>query len=51
LYDMEADRTETNNLSAGNPAKVKEMSGVWDAWAARVGVQPWDQIKARQKKV
>jgi arylsulfatase len=50
LYDMEADRTETNNLGATNPAKVKELSGLWDAWAARVGVQPWDQVKARQKK-
>jgi len=30
---------------------VKELSILWDAWAARVGVQPWDQVKARQKKV
>ena len=51
LYDMDADRTETNNLSAGNPAKVKQMSGLWEAWAARVGVQPWEEVKARQKKM
>ena len=50
LYDMEADRTEMNNLAAGDPARVKELSAVWDAWAARVGVQPWEQVKARQKK-
>jgi arylsulfatase len=50
LYDLEADRTETNNLGATNPAKVRELSGLWDAWASRVGVQPWDQVKARQKK-
>jgi hypothetical protein len=47
---MEADRTETTNLGAKNPAKVKELSSLWDAWAARVGVQPWDQVRARQKK-
>jgi arylsulfatase len=50
LYDMEADRTEMNNLAAADPARVKELSAVWGAWAARVGVQPWEQVKARQKK-
>jgi hypothetical protein len=28
---MEADRTETNNLGATTPAKVKALSGLWDA--------------------
>ena len=51
LHDLEADRTETNNLGAANAAVVNELSGLWDAWAARVGVQPWDQVKARQKKL
>jgi len=51
LHDLEADRTETNNLGAANAAKVNELSGLWDAWAARVCVQPWDQVKARQKKL
>jgi arylsulfatase A-like enzyme len=50
LYDMDADRTETRNLAAANTAKVKALSSLWDGWAARVGVQPWDQVKARQKK-
>ena len=48
---MEADRTKTRNLAAGNAAKVKELSRLWDAWAARVGVQPWERLKARQKPV
>jgi len=46
LYDMEADRTEMNNLGNKNPAKFKELSNLWDAWAARVGVQPWEKIRA-----
>jgi arylsulfatase A-like enzyme len=41
LYDMDADRTEMNNLAAGNADRVKEMAGLWEAWARRVGVMPW----------
>ncbi|MBI1900015.1 MAG: arylsulfatase [Planctomycetia bacterium] len=41
LYDLAADRTEMHNLAAKMPEKVKELSGKWQAWAARVGVQPW----------
>ncbi len=40
LYDMEADRTERNNLAAEHPDKVEEMAAKWEAWAARVGVYP-----------
>ena len=50
LYDLESDRTEMNTLAVGNPATVKELSGLWDAWAARVGVQPWEQVKANKKE-
>jgi len=48
LYDMEADRTEMKNLGAKNPVKLKELSNLWDAWAARAGVQPWKQIRSRK---
>jgi arylsulfatase len=41
LYDLAADRTEMHNLAAKMPEKVKELSGKWEAWAARAGVQPW----------
>ena len=40
LYDIEADRTEMNNLAAKYPDKVKELSAQWDAWAARANVLP-----------
>lgn len=42
LYDMEADRTELNNLAATHPEKVKELSAQWDAWAGRAKVLPLD---------
>ncbi|PJB67615.1 MAG: arylsulfatase [Armatimonadetes bacterium CG_4_9_14_3_um_filter_66_14] len=41
LYDLEADRTELHDLAADQPELVKELSGRWDAWAKRCGVQPW----------
>ena len=41
LFDMDADRTELNNLAEKHPQKLKEMVGKWQTWADRVGVQPW----------
>ena len=41
LFDMDADRTELNNLADKHPQKLKEMVGKWQTWADRVGVQPW----------
>ena len=29
LYDMASDRSETNNLAASNPVKVKELAAIW----------------------
>ncbi len=41
LYNMEADRTEQNDLAVAQPDRLKELAGKWQAWADRVGVQPW----------
>jgi len=41
LYDIEADRTEQNNLAAQHPARVKRMAAQWEAWAKRNHVIPW----------
>lgn len=41
LYDMQADRTEMHDLAAEQPDVVKRLSAAWQAWAERVGVQPW----------
>jgi arylsulfatase len=40
LYDIKADRGEMHNLAAENPELVKELSSLWDAWAARTRVLP-----------
>jgi arylsulfatase A-like enzyme len=49
LYDISHDRTELNDLAASMPDKVREMSARWDAWAQRVGVQPYPPRKRVQK--
>ncbi len=49
LYDMEADRTELNDLAARHPERVRAMAAQYDAWAARCGVIPRDQIVALMK--
>jgi arylsulfatase len=54
LYDMQADRTELNNLAAELPEKVIELSALYDAWADRCFVtkekEKSDQtIKATQQ--
>jgi len=35
LFDMEADRTETNDLAAENPQLVKQLEAQWLQWAKR----------------
>lgn len=41
LYDMDADRTETNDLAAKFPEKVNELVAKWDGFADRCHVRPW----------
>jgi arylsulfatase len=40
LYDLSIDRTETNDLAAANPGRVKEMSAHWEQWAQANQVHP-----------
>jgi arylsulfatase A-like enzyme len=41
LYNVATDRAELNDLVAAEPAKVKELSDRYQAWAARCRVEPW----------
>jgi arylsulfatase A-like enzyme len=40
LFDLEADRTEMNDLAKKYPDRVKRMAAKWDAWARRCHVRP-----------
>jgi arylsulfatase len=44
LYDTAADRTEQNNLASAHPEKVQELSALYDAWAKRCNVVPFDSL-------
>ncbi|MCK4291883.1 MAG: arylsulfatase [Planctomycetes bacterium] len=50
LYDMEADRTELNNLAGENPQKIAELKAMYETWAKRAGVQPWPVKRPKKKK-
>jgi len=41
LYNLEEDPSETNNIAAKYPERVKEMSKKWQAEAVRLKVLPW----------
>jgi arylsulfatase A-like enzyme len=41
LYNLAIDRAEMNDVASSNPAKVNELKALYDAWAARCGVEPW----------
>jgi arylsulfatase len=49
LYDLEADRTELNNLIEKNPDKAEELKAIYQAWAKRAGVQPWPVERNKKK--
>ncbi len=38
LYDIEADRTEMNNLASSEPDRVAKMAELWEDWAREVGL-------------
>ena len=45
LYDLEADRSELNNLAAREPSRVERMVAQYERWAARCYVEPWDKVQ------
>lgn len=46
LYDIDLDRTELNDLSADHPEVVEELEALYQAWADRCSVMPWDELLA-----
>ncbi len=43
LYDLETDRTETEDLAEKLPERVEELAAMWQVWAERTGVIPWPE--------
>lgn len=50
LYDMETGRTELNDVASSHPEIVNELTQLYDAWAVRCGVIPWDALLALREK-
>jgi arylsulfatase A-like enzyme len=49
LYDLVANRTETNDLAEEHPEIVDELGAMHDAWAERCGVKSWEYISEKQR--
>ncbi|MEO1192303.1 MAG: arylsulfatase [Pseudomonadota bacterium] len=45
LYDMELDRTELNDLAAGDKRRVEELAFEYQGWAEKVGVLDWAALQ------
>jgi arylsulfatase len=46
LYDLDRDRTELHDLAGERLDLVAELGELWQRWAERVGVIPWDTTLA-----
>ena len=44
LFDLAHDLSETNNVAAEHPDKVREMKSLWNTWAKSVGLNVPDDI-------
>lgn len=51
LYDMDIDRSETNNLAKKYPEVVKDMANMWDKFAEENLVKPYPLSKGDGKGV
>jgi arylsulfatase A-like enzyme len=48
FYHVAEDFSQANNLAANNPAKLKELQGVFDAEARKYNVYPLDSLMAER---
>lgn len=46
LYDLSKDRSETRDLTAEHPDKVKKLAAMYDAWAKRTGAKTHEKCQA-----
>jgi arylsulfatase len=51
LYDLQVDRSETQNIIDQFPNKANEMIAMYEEWAVKVNVLPWKEVlEIRAKK-
>jgi len=49
LYDIDADRTELNNLAQKEPGRLRELTASYERIAQAQGVVPWSEIVRRRR--
>jgi arylsulfatase len=49
VFTAQAGR-EAKKLAERHPDRVREMTAMYDAWAGKCGVIPWNQLQAEGKK-
>jgi arylsulfatase len=50
LFNLASDRTELSDVSKKHPARVRDLTARWNAWAKRSGVLPWPIKKKKTVK-
>ena len=50
LYDIPADRTESNDLSDEQPGRAEELRHLWEDWAEQAGIPEKGRHKSKAKK-
>ncbi|MXV15504.1 sulfatase-like hydrolase/transferase [Pedobacter sp. HMF7056] len=48
LYNIRSDRAEIHDLGAKNPAKVKELVGLYENWTKHAGVIDFDKLEKKR---
>lgn len=51
LFDLSTDYSETNNVAAEYPDKVREMKTLWNNWAKSVGLKVEEQMADTEKEL
>ncbi|MCF0195977.1 MAG: arylsulfatase, partial [Bacteroidaceae bacterium] len=51
LFNLRNDYSETNNVAAEHPDKVREMKALWNEWAIRVGLKVTADIPDTEKEL
>jgi arylsulfatase len=50
LYNIANDRSEQHDLAQKQPERVQQMSALYDAYAKRANVEPWEKVVPKQAK-
>ena len=51
LFDLSTDYSETNNVAAEYPDKVREMKTLWNNWAKSVGLKVKEEMADTEKEL